>query len=104
MDRQRALITSAVVVAFITTGTVAAAVSLGLVGPEERPSPAGDVESGTVTSSVEFDSTSSSAGPARVEVRDGMVHIYEADGSVVSVPLPVGGPTTVSPGGGRDDG
>jgi hypothetical protein len=96
VERNRALITAAVAVVVIGTATVVAAVDFGLVRREDEPLPGGEVDLATVMSSATVEPTSSSAGPIRVEVVDGMVHIYEADGSVVTVPLPTDASTTTA--------
>lgn len=97
MERKRALLAATVSVVVIVTGTVAAAAQLGLIGTNDKPVPVGDLDLATVTSNANAEATSPRA-PIRVELVDGVVHIYQPDGSEVTVPLPAeGSESTATP-------
>jgi hypothetical protein len=88
MTRKRALILAACVVAVIATGTAAAAANFGLLGANHNQLPAGDLDLATVRSNANLDTSASSVGTTRVDVENGVVHIYQPDGTEITVPLP----------------
>jgi hypothetical protein len=110
MTRKRALILAACVVAIIATGTAAAAANFGLLGANNDQLPAGDLDLATVRANAKSDTATSDVATTRVDVENGVVHIYQPDGTEITVPVPaasasppVSGQTTPVTTPGEDD-
>ena len=88
MRRRRALIAAASAVAVIATGTAAAAANFGLLGANDKQLPAGHLDLAMVNAGVTVETATTVAGAIRVELEDGVIHIFQPDGTEVTVPIP----------------
>jgi alkylhydroperoxidase family enzyme len=88
MKQRRALIAAASAVAVIATGTAAAAANFGLLGTNDKQLPAGHLDLAAVNATASLGSAATVAGTIRVELEDGVIHIFQADGTEITVPMP----------------
>ncbi len=82
------MIAAASVVAVIATGTAAAAANFGLLGTNDKQVPAGHLDLATVNANARLETATTASGTIRVELQDDMIHIFQADGTEITVPLP----------------